>query len=211
MKFTLFALALAASPLLAAEEGFVTLFDGKTLDGWKVSENPDSFVIEDGMLVAKGPRAHAFYMGEDGKGAFEDFELRLDVKTLENSNGGVFFHVAYQEKGWPIKQGYEVQVNNTQSDWRRTGGLYAVQDVKEAPAQDDQWFLLEVRVAGKHVTVKVDGKVTADYVEPDGVKRDKGLAARVLSRGTFALQCHDPGSEVRFKDIAVRPLPEAAK
>ena len=67
------------------------------------------------------------------------------------------------------------------------------------------------RVAGKHVTVKVDGKVTADYVEPDGVKREQGFEGRVIGRGTFALQCHDPGSEVRFKDIAVRPLPEATK
>ncbi|MBK8095972.1 MAG: DUF1080 domain-containing protein [Planctomycetes bacterium] len=109
--------------------------------------------------------------------------------------------------GWPAK-GYEVQVNNSQADWRRTGGLYAVQDRKEAPAKDDQWFGMTVRVSGKHVVVTVDGKVTADYVEPDGVERDRGLAGRLLSRGTFALQCHDPGSEVHYKQIRVRPLPE---
>ena len=92
--------------------------------------------------------------------------------------------------------------------WMVWGGLYAIQDVKQAPAADDRWFLVEVRVAGKHVTVRVDGKITADYVEPEGVEREGGLAGRLLDRGTFALQCHDPGSEVWYKAIAVRPLPE---
>lgn len=200
MKFTLFALALAASPLLAAEEGFVTLFDGKTLDGWKVSENPDSFVIEDGMLVAKGPRAHAFYMGEDGQGAFEDFELRLDVKTLENSNGGVFFHVEYQEKGWPIKQGYEVQVNNTHKDWRKTGGLYAIVDNKE-PFKDNEWMKYVIRVEDGVVNVTINGKETVKDFKPEG-EQDK----LVVGGGLIALQAHDPGSTVYYRNIRVKSL-----
>lgn len=190
--------------------GYVPLFNGKNLNGWKVNENPDSVRVEKGAIVVRGKRAHVFYDGPVYHHDFKNFELRALVMTKKNANSGLYFHTKFQKGGWPTK-GYEVQVNNTQSDWRRTGGLYAVQDVKEAPAQDDKWFLLEVRVAGKHVTVKVDGKVTADYVEPDGVKREQGFEGRVIGRGTFALQCHDPGSEVRFKDIAVRPLPEATK
>jgi hypothetical protein len=200
MKFTLFALALAASPLLAAEEGFVTLFDGKTLDGWKVSENPDSFVIEDGMLVAKGPRAHAFYVGGDGKATFEDFELRLDVMTSENSNGGVFFHVAYQEKGWPIKQGYEVQVNNTHKDWRKTGGLYAIVDNKE-PFKDDEWMKYVIRVEDGVVNVTVNGKEVVKDFKPEG-EQDK----LVEGGGLIALQAHDPGSTVYYKNIRIKAL-----
>jgi hypothetical protein len=190
--------------------GFAPLFNGKDLSGWKVNENPDSVRVDKGALVVKGERAHAFYDGPVYHHDFKNFELRALVMTRKNANSGVYFHTKFQPGGWPSK-GYEVQVNNSQGDWRRTGGLYAVQDVKVAPAADDKWFLLEVRVAGKHVTIKVDGKMTADYVEPDDVKRDQGLEGRLLDRGTFALQCHDPGSEVRYKDIAVRPLPEAAK
>ena len=47
----------------AAEEGWVSLFDGKTLEGWKVAENPDSVMVKDGAIVTHGPRAHVFYVG----------------------------------------------------------------------------------------------------------------------------------------------------
>ena len=200
MKLTLFALDLAASPLLAAEEGFVSLFDGKTLDGWKLSENTDSFSVKDGSIVAFGPRAHAFYVGGDAEGVFENFELRLDVKTLENSNGGVFFHVAWQEKGWPIKQGYEVQVNNTHKDWRKTGGLYAIVDNKE-PFKDNEWMKYVIRVEDGVVNVTINGKETVKDFKPEG-EQDK----LVDGGGLIALQAHDPGSTVYYKNIRVKSL-----
>lgn len=187
--------------------GFASLFDGKSLDGWRVNENPASVRVENGELVVQGERAHVFYDGPVYGHSFQNFELACLVRTKPGANSGVYFHTEFQATGWPAK-GYEVQVNNTQADWRRTGGLYAVQDVKEAPATDDRWFAMTVRVEGKHVVVTVDGKVTADYVEPDGVVRERGLEGRLLSRGTFALQCHDPKSEVHYKQIRVRPLPE---
>lgn len=187
--------------------GFAALFDGKSLDGWRVNENPASVRVENGELVVQGERAHVFYDGPVYGHSFQNFELSCLVRTKPGANSGIYFHTEFQATGWPAK-GYEVQVNNTQADWRRTGGLYAVQDVKEAPAPDDRWFAMTVRVEGKHVAVTVDGKVTADYVEPDGVERERGLEGRLLSRGTFALQCHDPKSEVHYKQIRVRPLPE---
>ncbi len=188
--------------------GFASIFNGTNLDGWRVNENPASVRVENGALVVKGERAHVFYDGAVYSHSFQNFELSCLVLTKPSANSGVYFHTEFQADGWPAK-GYEVQVNNSQSDWRRTGGLYAVQDVKEPPSQDDHWFAMTVRVEGKHVVVTVDGKVTADYVEPEGVKREGGLEGRLLSRGTFALQCHDPGSEVRYKQIRVRPLPES--
>jgi hypothetical protein len=187
--------------------GFASLFDGRSLAGWKVNENPDSVRVQDGALVVRGERAHVFYEGPVYQHAFRNFELRCLVMTRPGANSGIYFHTAFQDGGWPA-QGYEVQVNNSQSDWRRTGGLYAVDDVREAPAADDRWFAMAVRVEGKRVTVQVDGETTVDYVEPEGVERAAGFEGRLLSRGTFALQCHDPGSEVWFKQIRVRPLPE---
>jgi len=189
--------------------GYASLFNGKDLTGWKVNENPDSVRVDKGAIVVRGNRAHVFYDGPVYHHDFKNFDLRAQVMTRKNANSGIYFHTKFQKGGWP-ERGYEVQVNNTQGDWRRTGGLYAIDDVKVAPAKDDEWFLMEVRVVGKHVTIKVDGKVTVDYVEPDDVKREAGFAGRLIDRGTFALQCHDPGSEVHFKDIEVRPLPEAA-
>src|SRR5690606_27444154 len=120
-------------------------------------EHPDSVRVQDGALVVQGARAHAFYAGPVYRHSFENFELRCLVMTKPGANSGVYFHTEWQESGWPAK-GYEVQVNNTHSDWRRTGGLYAVDDLREAPAQDDRWFALTVRVEGKRIRIAVDGE-----------------------------------------------------
>ena len=127
--------------------------------------------------------------------------------TTPGSNSGIYFHTEYQESGWPSK-GYEAQVNNSGSDPRKTGSLYAVQDVSEAPAGDGEWFTMYIKVQGDHITIKIDGKTTVAYTEPDNVERPEGMSGRLLSSGTFALQGHDPESTVYYKEIKVRPLPQ---
>lgn len=192
----------------ADSSGWISLFDGKTLDGWTASENKDCFKVEDGMIVVNGNRSHLFYTGPVENADFTNFEWKADVMTLPNSNSGMYFHTQYQETGWPDK-GYEVQVNNSHSDWRRTGGLYAVADVKEAPAKDNEWFTQHIIVNGRHIVVKVNGVVTVDYIEPEGISETgyPNMPGRKLSSGTFALQGHDPGSTAYYKNIMVKPLP----
>lgn len=187
-----------------AEEGFTRLDDGKSFKGWKkTKENEGSWTIEDGAFKAHGSRAHLFYVGQDKP--FVNFELKVDVMTRENSNGGIYFHTRYQEEGWP-RYGFEVQVNNTyRKDPRKTGSLYAVKDVTEAPAKDDVWFTEHVIVKGNQVTIKVDGKTVVEYTEPEGTKAGKNFT-RKLDKGTFALQAHDPNSIVYFKNIRVKRL-----
>jgi hypothetical protein len=196
---------LAVAPLLArAEEGWTCLFDGKTLDGWKASENSDSWKVEDGKLVCFGPRSHLFYTGE--LAPFVNFEFKAQVMTTPGSNSGIYIHTRYQEEGWP-KYGYEVQVNNTHKDPKKTGGLYSVQDVFDAPAKDNEWFEMHIVVKGKQVTVCVDGKKLVDYTEPPGEPNASGNFIRVLDKGTIALQAHDPQSKVFYKDLHVKKLP----
>lgn len=194
----------AMSAQSAAEEGFTRLDDGKSFKGWKkTKENEDSWTIENGAFKAHGSRAHLFYVGQDKP--FVNFELKVDVMTRENSNGGIYFHTRYQEEGWP-KYGFEVQVNNTyKKDHRKTGSLYAVKDVTEAPAKDDVWFTEHVIVKGNQVTIKVDGKTVVEYTEPEGTEAGKNFT-RKLDKGTFALQAHDPNSIVYFKNIRVKRL-----
>jgi hypothetical protein len=187
--------------------GFVELFDGRSLDGWKMNENPAGVRVADGHIVVNGERGHLFYDGPVYHHSFKNFELRALVRTKPNANSGIYFHTVFQQDDWPRK-GYEVQINNSQGDWRRTAGLYGIEDVKVPPANDEQWFLVQIRVEGKRITTSIDGKQIVDYTEPDGVKRDGGFEGRLIDRGTFALQAHDPGSEVWYKAIAVRPLPE---
>lgn len=189
---------------LSKEKGWISLFDGKTLNGWKASENKDTFSVRDGMIVAAGPRSHLFYVGPVENANFKNFEFQAEVKTQPGSNSGIYFHTAYQETGWPSK-GYEVQINNTHSDWRKTGSLYGVKDVRQSPAKDNQWFTEHIIVKGKKIGIKVNGKTVVEYTEPPQVSRSD--TGRKLSSGTFALQGHDPKSVVYFKNIMVRPLP----
>ena len=182
---------------------WVSLFDGKTLNGWKVGENASSFKVEDGAIVVNGQRGHLFYDGKIGEHNFKNFEFKAQVMTTQGSNSGIYIHSQYQEGGWPSK-GYEIQVNNSHTDWKRTGSLYDIQDVKEVYVQDNVWYTEQVIVQGKHIITKINDKIVVDYIEPDQIDRKD----RKLSSGTFALQAHDPKSKVYFKNIMVKQLPD---
>jgi hypothetical protein len=202
--------ALAASLVFGAdkpEKGFKSLFNGKDFTGWeKAKENEATFSIQDGAIVANGPRCHLFYTGPMNNHDFKNFELKVDVMTKPNSNGGIYFHTAYQEKGWPDK-GFEVQVNNSfERDPRKTASLYMVQDNPNKVAEDGKWFTEHIVVKDGNVKVFVDGKQVTDWTQPAGYAGPKGSPGRVLASGTFALQGHDPGSTVYYKNIRVKPL-----
>lgn len=190
-------------------EGWYCLFDGKSLNGWKASENKGSFTVRDGMIVVNGERSHLFYIGPIENANFKNFEFKADVKTLPGANSGIYLHTAYQETGWP-KKGYECQVNNSHKDPKRTGSLYGVENITESAAKDNQWFTQHIIVRGNRIILKTNGKVTVDHTEPKDVTR-KDWPGRKLSSGTFALQGHDPDSVVYFKNIMVRPLPPERK
>src|SRR5438874_7093777 len=100
MTYLIFAILLAFAPLHAAEEGFTSLFNGKDLSGWKVSENQQTFTVQDGMIVAHGPRSHCYYVGDFQSHMFKDFELKVDVLTAPGSNGGIYIDTEYQDQNW---------------------------------------------------------------------------------------------------------------
>lgn len=195
--------------LSSAEQaaGWQLLFDGRSLEGWRASDAPSTtFSVKDGAIVVHGPRSHLFYVGPVAGGDFRHFELKLEVMTFANANSGVYFHTEWQEKGWPAK-GYEVQVNNSHSDTSRTAGLWGIQDFREIAVPDGRWFTLTILVQGPRVQTWIDERLVADYTEPPNPPRPRGLEQRLLKSGTFALQGHDPGSQVHFRSIRVRQLP----
>lgn len=189
------------------QDGWISIFDGKSLKGWKVGNNASSFSVVDGAIQVAGPTAHLFYEGPIKNHMFKNFEFKAQVMTKPGANSGIYIHTTYQENGWPSK-GYEVQVNNSHTDWKRTGSLYNIQDVKETYVKDNEWYTEYIKVEGKHITIKINDKTVVDYEESDTDKRSGGEKDRILSSGTFALQAHDPKSVVLFKDIQVRPLTE---
>ena len=201
-------LLLLAAPGGAADEaeaGFVPLMDGRTFHGWKTAtENPTTWKIEDGAFVCRGPRCHLFYVGDDRP--FKNFELKVEVMTSPGSNGGIYFHTRYQETNWP-RAGLETQVNNTHSDWKKTGSIYDVASVGFAAAEDNKWWTQHIIVEGSTVTVKVDDRIVVQYKEPPGAQPGRDFEHK-LGSGTFALQGHDPKSVVRYRNIRVKRLPD---
>ncbi|SMO38777.1 3-keto-disaccharide hydrolase [Fodinibius sediminis] len=189
----------------SSDDGWISLFDGESLDGWKVGENASTFSVEDGTIKVEGPRAHLYYAGDVENHDFENFELKARVMTRSQANSGIYFHTEYKPDGWPVK-GYEVQVNNSHRDWRRTGSLYNIVNVREQYVKDNEWFTEYIKVKSNRVIVKINGITMVDYTEPENPEREGERVHRILSSGTFALQGHDPNSVIYFKDIKVRPL-----
>ena len=212
-------LCLASLPAAAAEsvssetDGWRPLFDGTSLQGWRASENPSSFQVVEGTIVADGPRAHLFYVGDVEAAHFQNFEFRAEVRPQAGANSGIFFHTDYQETGFP-EQGYEVQINNAAPlrggyvEHKKTGSLYGVRNQYKSLVQDGQWFTLQIAVRGRRVQIRVNETLVVDFQEPSSTPIDPEHPGRRLSSGTFALQCHDPQSRVAFRNIQVKPLPD---
>jgi hypothetical protein len=145
----------------------------------------------DGTIACDGPKAHLFYVGRDGKAAFEDFEVQAEVRARAGANSGFYFHTAFQEKDWPA-QGFEVQVDNSQKEHdgyrenKMTGSLYGIRNVYKAMAKDDEWFTLHVTVRKPRVEIRVNGTLVVDWIEPPGPLPEGAPKMNRLGRGTFA-------------------------
>ena len=189
-----------------ASDKWISLFDGKSLNNWHVGANAETFSVDSGILMIHGKTAHLFYEGPVQQHNFKNFELKVELMTYPGANSGIYFHSVYQESSWPMK-GYEVQVNNSHTDWRRTGSLYGISDVKETYVKDFEWYTETIKVEGKRVIIMINEKVVVDYTEPDGLVRKGGDSQRLISSGTFAIQGHDPKSVVHVRSVKVRVLP----
>jgi hypothetical protein len=208
---------LCVAPQIFAQD-WIPLQDGKTLKGWKPAENPKTWVVEDGVFVTRGDRSHLFYVGKVANHEFRNFELSAEVYTEPGSNSGIYVHTKLQGPGWP-EAGYELQVINSNPPAERMGGyvehkmtgsIYAIRNIWMAPADDNVWFNYRIRVVGKTIQTFIDDKLVCEYAEADQPYRPKDKPGRLLGSGTFALQAHDPGSVVKYRNIKVRILPDNA-
>jgi hypothetical protein len=147
---------------------WIKLFNGKDLNNWEANENPGSFKVDDGIIVANGLRSHLFYVGNEKDNAnFTNFELTLDVMTHHLANSGVYFHTAHQEEGW-LDQGYELQINSTHrgadgyKEVKKGGSLYGVRNLYKAYTKDSTWYNFNLRVEGKHIQIKINDQKSDD-------------------------------------------------
>jgi formylglycine-generating enzyme required for sulfatase activity/predicted Ser/Thr protein kinase len=193
--------------LSASSQGFVPLFNGRDLAGWKThASQPGDWRVENGVLTSHGTGRNHLYTE---RGDFRDFHLRVEVRINAKGNSGIFGRASFgprrpqNDPQWPW--GYEAQLDIGGRDVNKTGSLYVgergvVVSLKESPVAADEWFTEELIAEGNRIVVKVNGRTTADYV--DGARR--------FDSGHIALQQHDPQTVVEFRKIEIRELALAA-
>ena len=199
--------------VVAADAGtpWRSLFDGKSLQGWRASENADTWRVEDGTLVAHGPRSHLFYEGPVGDHDFRNFELVAEVRTEKACNSGIYFHTAFQESGWPGK-GYEVQINNS----RGGGKVQGVETYRE-PRMPSATSTAQRRRTGSGSRFEFAWPDAA-FVCGSTAIRPSITSSRInrfelpMAKAGCFLSRHDrfagarSESRVAFRKIAIRPL-----
>ena len=188
------------------DNGWISLFDGKTLKGWKSHpKNPGQWKVEDGAIVGTGPASHLF----TERGDFRNFRLKMEIMINDKGNSGMYFRTQYGP-GFPV--GWEAQVNATHSDPIRTGSLYpsgrekdlrAIKEIQvfKALHKPNEWFTQEVECVGPKITIWVNGEKTVEWTDP----KDR------FKTGHFAIQQHDPGSVVKVRKVEVKLLPDESK
>lgn len=167
-----------------------SIFDGATLEGWKANEHPESWSVKDGAIRGDGDASHLFYM--DAKCV--NCEFKADVKINHGGNSGMYFRTAFGS-GFPA--GYEAQINSSHTDPVRTGSLYNFVNVTDQLVPDDTWFNQHIIVEGNHIQIFVNDKKTVDFIDEKNT----------FTSGYLALQQHNKGSVVEFKNIFMRELP----
>jgi hypothetical protein len=174
--------------------GWVELFNGKDLTGWKTHpKDRAKWEVKDGVLIGTGPTGHLF----SERGDYQNFRYRVEAMINDHGNSGQYFRTRF-EPGFP--HGYEAQINSTHRDPVKTGSLYNFVKVYEMLVPPNTWFTQEVIAVGNHIIIKVNGKTTVDFVDKNNT----------YTRGHFALQQHDPGTVVKFRKIEVQELPPTA-
>ena len=198
------------------DSGWVKILDEKSFQDWKVApgkaewkvaneegvkrvetgdpKNDGKWSFKDGVLHGEGGVSHIF----SPRGDYENFAYKAELKISDKGNSGQYFRTAF---GPSFPKGYEAQVNSTHGDPKRTGSLYNFVDVKEMLAPPDTWFTQEVIAEGNHIIIKVNDKTVVDFVDQKNTH----------TKGHFAFQQHNLGSDVWIKNVMVKELPASKK
>jgi hypothetical protein len=188
-----------------SEEGWVSLFDGKTMSGWTMLElggnqGKSKWEVQDGMICGSGQASMLF----SPKGNYKNFRYRAEIKINDGGNSGMYFRTAKKPS---FSDGYEAQIDSTHRDPIRTGSIYGMVHIYKTLAPPDQFFTQEVDVVDREwrgkmvtfITVKVNGETLYEFLDYN----------RSFKEGHFAFQQHDPGSKVCIRKIEVMELPDS--
>ncbi len=188
------------------------LFDGQGTDGWEMV-GPGELRLEHGELVTYGGMGMLWYSREK----FGNCQVRVQFKlTAADDNSGVFIRIPEAPKTpmQAVNQGYEVQIDNTENDYHRTGCLYSLTKARNLVSPKvGEWSTLLITLDGKRTVVEIDGQVVTDFTEGDSVPEkkvwyepDRGPRPEY---GFIGLQNHGREAHVHFREVSVRPLARA--
>ena len=211
--FALCAVALAVGGAAAAhadaKSEWKPLFNGRNLDGWK-HVGPGEFVVENGVLKTVGGMGLLWFPGEKIGNAV----IRVVYRAPDDNGGGnsgVFIRIpeAPSEPWMPVNKGYEVQIDDSDDDWHRTGVLYSFTKTL-AQAKTQEWNTMEITIDGEHTVVTVNGTKVTDYREGGPVPEKKAKSepdrGKRAPSGFIGLQNHSDKDSVYFKEVSVKKL-----
>lgn len=213
-------------PLSAAEEGFVSLTNGKDLTGWKMVGGNGEYKAEGDQIIGTGEdvKANAFLITEK---TYKNFDLRFDMKFDNlNGNSGIMIRGLQKPGESGRVYGYQCEHDNGKSRaW--TGGLYdearrgwlvpfrkgnGKNDTDEQKAAQqafteqglrlfkwNDWNEIRVLADGNHLQIWLNGELRVDY---------KDEAPEFTPEGFFGLQVHaGQSTNVRWRNLRVKELP----
>lgn len=214
---------LTSNLLVGNEDGFTSLFDGKTLDGW--DGNPAFWSVKDGAITGvttpdNPTKGNTFIIWR--KGTISDFELRLKFRIVGGNSGvqyrsrevskwviggyqadfdgsGAWTGTLYEERGRGVlaRRGSKVEISETGE--KKTVGKTATEEEILAAVKKEDWNDYTIIAKGNHLTQILNGKVTIDVVD--------NQAERAATSGLLALQLHaGPPMTVQFKDIKLKEI-----
>jgi hypothetical protein len=188
------ALCLCSAPCVALategdEEGFVSLFDGQTLDGWHLM-NGASFVAEDGVIKLNGGSG---WLRSDKE--YADYILRLELRFMKpKQDGGVFLRASLEGDNWP-NQKYEVQCENSPRMAMLFGAEHKlnVELAQKSLKPDGEWNEYEITLIGPRIEVRLNGELvnTSDSLDK-------------LTRGYIGFQGENGFHE--YRNLRIREL-----
>ncbi len=213
MRKSLLLLAMAALSLAAQER---QLFNGKDLNGWKYVPNkegqpsdPGGFTTADGMIHTQPGKGILVYTREKlGNGTIH-LEYMMSTDT---GNSGMFIRIPEMpaSEQYAINHGIEVQIDNRDNEWHRTGVLYSMTKAMASPGKGaGEWNTMDIKLDGLRTVVTVNGVLVTDYDGKAPVpEKDKSYEPDRGPRpvmGYVALQHHDDTSILYFRKITFKP------
>ncbi|NND16542.1 MAG: DUF1080 domain-containing protein [Eudoraea sp.] len=204
---TFYALLLISISLQAQE--WTPLYNGENLDGWE-HVGPGSFIIENGILKSQGGMGLLWFTAQK----FSNVKLRIVYKGADENNAGVFIRIPEKptEAWMPVNKGYEVQIDDREDEWHKTGVLYSLTKAKASPGIPKEWNTMEITLLGDRTIVHVNGVLVTDFVEGDSVPKktltyepDRGPRPR---KGYIGIQNHAIQDVVEFREISFQKVKE---